>query len=385
MTRTGLGIVGTGFIAEGLARMIRRSHEFGIAAVLTRRRERPVQGFSEDELTDSIDELLDRSSIVVECSGDPVHATVVIDRAINAGLPVITMNSEWHVTAGSHFRGRGLITEAEGDQPGCLAALHEEAMAMGFQPLVYGNVKGFLDRNPSRAQMEAHGSRQGLSLSQVTSFTDGTKVQIEQALVANGLGAGIARTGLLGPAVANLEECTPILAAAAETLGMPIADYVLTRDTPGGVFIIAQHDESQARALSYMKLGNGPYYLLKRPHHLCHLEIIKTLRRILGGGGVLLDNGSKPAISVAAVAKRELLPGLRIGRGTGSFDVRGECIRIAESGGHVPIGLMQEVVLRKRVAAGDFLTMDDVDLPESLALTAWLETSLETIRMKPPL
>ncbi len=380
MTRTGLGIVGTGFIAEGLARMIRRSHEFGIAAVLTRRRERPLQGFCEDELTDSIDELLDRSAIVVECSGDSLHATVVIDRAIKAGLPVITMNSEWHITVGSYFRGCGLVTEAEGDQPGCIAALHEEAVAMSFLPLVYGNVKGFLDRNPSRSQMEAHGSRQGLSLSQVTSFTDGTKVQIEQALVANGLCAGIARTGLLGPAVANLEECIPILAAAAESVGMPIADYVLTSDTPGGVFIIARHDESQARALSYMKLGNGPYYLLKRPHHLCHLEIIKTLRRIVAGGGVLLDNGSKPAISVAAVAKRELLPGLRIGRGSGSFEVRGECIRIAESREHVPIGLMQDVVLRKRVAAGDFLTMDDVDLPESLALTAWLATSLSIDR-----
>ena len=35
--------------------------------------------------------------------------------------------------------------------------------------------------------------RNGISLPMVTAFTDGTKLQIEQALVANGLGATIAR------------------------------------------------------------------------------------------------------------------------------------------------------------------------------------------------
>ena len=45
---------------------------------------------------------------------------------VRAGRPVVTMDSELQVTTGSYFVGQGYITEADGDQPGCLARLHEE-------------------------------------------------------------------------------------------------------------------------------------------------------------------------------------------------------------------------------------------------------------------
>lgn len=371
MPKVKLGIIGTGFIARGLAGVVRRTSDFEVSAVLTRRAAGPVEGFLDKELTASIDDFLGRCEVVVECSGDTLHATTVIDRALKARLPVVTMNSEWHVTVGSYFRNKGLVTEAEGDQGGCLAALNEEALVMGFRPLAYVNVKGFLNHTPTREEMEYYAGKQGISLDQVTSFTDGTKVQVEQAHVANGLGCSIARRGLLGPAVESVKESVPILAAAAEELGTPIADYTLTKDAPGAVFIIARHDEEQIGALNYMKMGEGPYYVIKKPYHLCHLEMIKTLRRVVSENSILLDNGEMPVVSVASIAKRELLPGTKITRGMGSFDVRGECVRIAESEGHLPIGLMHHVVVKRRVAAGEYLTMDDVELPESLALTAW--------------
>ena len=117
---------------------------------------------------------------------------------LDAGRPVVTLNAEFHATIGSHFVGRGLLSEAEGDQPGCLAALGEDAVATGFTPLVYGNMKAFLNRNPSPEEMRYWAERQDYSIEMVTSFTDGTKVQIEQCLVANGLGAGIAKEDLIG-------------------------------------------------------------------------------------------------------------------------------------------------------------------------------------------
>lgn len=371
MPKIKLGIIGTGFIAKGLAGVVRRSSDFEVSAVLTRRQVTGLDGFQDKELTSSLDDFLGRCEIVVECCGDTLHATTVIDRALKAQLPVVTMNSEWHVTVGSYFRNKGLVTEAEGDQAGCLAALHEEALVMGFRPQAYINVKGFLNHTPTREEMEFYAGKQGISLDQVTSFTDGTKVQIEQAHVANGLGCAIARTGLLGPAVENVKQSVPILAAAAEEMGSPIADYILTRDAPGAVFIVARHDEEQIGALNYMKMGEGPYYVIKKPYHLCHLEMIKTLRRVVSDNNALLDNGDVPTVSVASIAKRELLPGAKILRGVGSFDVRGECVRITENEGHVPVGLLQHAVVKRRVSAGDFLTMDDVELPDSLALSAW--------------
>ena len=91
------------------------------------------------------------------------------------------------------------ITEAEGDQPGSIATLYREAIDIGFIPLVLGSIKGYLNTNPSEADMRYWAERNGISLAQVTAFTDGTKVQVEQVHVANGLGADILKQGLMGP------------------------------------------------------------------------------------------------------------------------------------------------------------------------------------------
>ncbi|MCK4221978.1 MAG: NAD(P)-dependent oxidoreductase, partial [Dehalococcoidia bacterium] len=210
-------------------------------------------------------------------------------------------------------------------------------------------------------------------LDKVISFTDGTKVEIEQALVANGLGAGIAAPGLLGIASEDVKTGAEALAGRAKGLGYPISDYILSPKSPPGVFIAAEHDERQEDYLRYYKLGEGPYYVLLRNFHLCHLEVVKTIRRVLHGGGVLLNNGENPAISVAAIAKRPLCPGSRIERGIGSFDVRGTAIRIADNRKHVPIGLLANAIVTRHIDAGQQITLDDVELPESSALRFWRE------------
>ena len=95
------------------------------------------------------------------------------------------------------------------------------------------------------------------------------------------------------------------------------------------------------------------------------------MERLLQGRPPLLDNGALPQVSVASLAKRELEPGHVIERGCGSFDVRGTCVNIAARPGHVPICLASDLRLKRRVEAGQLLTMDDVELPESEALAAW--------------
>jgi predicted homoserine dehydrogenase-like protein len=169
-----------------------------------------------------------------------------------------------------------------------------------------------------------------------------------------------------------MEDGLKILARAAEAQGGAIADYVLTPEAPGAVLILARHSPQEAASLSHLKMGDGPFYRMVRPYHLCHLEVLKTLRRIAAGGGVLLDNGLRPTFGVAAVAKRRLHSGDRIGRGLGSFAVRGECVRIAESVGHLPITLMQDVVVRRAIEPGERILRQDVDMPDSRALRAWL-------------
>ena len=364
-----IGLVGTGFIASGFARLVHNhAPDLYISAVLTRR---PLDQMGDFPLTDRLtlsqQELIDKSDVIVECSGDVLHATDVIDEALRAGKPVVTMNSEFHVTTGSYFADKGLLTEAEGDQPGSIAALREEAIMMGFKPLVYGNMKGFLNHFPTPEEMAYWAGKQGISVAQTTSFTDGTKIQIEQALVANGFGATIACQGMQGPKTNDVTQGAIDLARGAAERGHAISDYVLA---PGnaGVFVVGTHDKSEWKALNYLKLGDGPYYVLVRPFHLCQYEIIKTLRRVLAGGGVLLNNSSHPTISIVGIAKTQLAPGTAIDRALGGFQVRGEAAKIQDVPNHVPIGLIQNAVVRRQIEPGQIITFDDVDLPDTLAL-----------------
>jgi len=371
---TRIGIVGTGFIGQGIVRALESHPDLQVSKVLTRQKINPEFKFVRPELlTDSIDELIENSDLVVECTGSVLWATLVLDRVLEANIPVVTMDSEVHITTGSYLAQKGFITEAEGDQPGCLAALRESAIQMGFKPLVYGNIKGFMNLAPTPKDMAYWSNKQGISLDQVTSFTDGTKVQIEQAFVANGLGADILQDGMMGLSSEDIFTGGVQIAEAAKQLGRSVSDYILSPKSPAGVFIIAEHEPSQKDYLRYLKMGEGPYYSLVQGYHLCHLEVTKTIRRVLKGGGVLLNNTTAPQVTVVAIAKKDLQVGDKIQRGIGSFDVRGIASKISSHPNALPIGLLEKVTVVKRVEAGATLTFDDIDIPDSLALTACLK------------
>lgn len=363
-------------ISHCFVRLIMQHYkDLQISRVLTRRSIGTLNEFPlRDALTNSVDELIANSDIIVECTGDVFFGTEVIERAFEAGLPVVTVNAELQVTTGSYLSGKGLLTEAEGDQPGSLAALREDALQMGFQPLVYGNMKGYLNHNPTPEDMAYWSKRQGISVEQTTSFTDGTKVQIEQVVVGNGFGATISRQGMEGVASTDLNVSANVLGLLADGLGQPIVDYVIPSGySAGGVFLVCRHDEVQAPAIEYFKLGPGPYYVLTRPFHLCSLEVGKTVRRVLAGGGVLLNNSTEPTLGVAAIAKRIMKSGDVIGRGIGGFDVRGEAVRLADKPNHVPIGLLRNTVLKRAVEPGQLITFDDIDMQPSRVLDIVLQ------------
>ena len=380
MKRVDVGIIGTGFVSSHFVRELSRRSEYRLGKVLTRRPLSSCLNYpAPKSLTNSLDDLIDHCDVVFECTGDVAHAASTVGAILAAGKPVVTLNAEFHATIGSHFVDQGLLTEAEGDQPGCLAALHEEATAMGFTPIVYGNMKSFLDRNPSPEDMRFWADKQDYSIPMVTSFTDGTKVQIEQCLVANGLDAGIAQEDLLGLETGDLKQATEELGKAADKLGYPISEYILDRGLQHGVFIVARHDDAQSQPLQNFKLGSGPYYLLVKDYCLVHLEVFKTIDRVVKEQRPLLNNSNAPRISVASVAKRDLAPGDVIERGCGSFDLRGICVNIAERPGHLPICLANDLRVQRPVAAGQVLTASDVEMPESDALSIWQEIESQAL------
>lgn len=379
MSEIRIGVVGTGYIAHHFIMSLDFHDGYTCSRILSRRNPDTISGFPDGVITNSIDDLASNIDIAVECTGDPIWATEVIAACVDHGIPVVTMDTEFHITCGSAFAASGLVTEAEGDQPGSLAALHEDAVAMGFEPLVYGNLKGFLNPDPTPEDMRYWGNKQGFSIEKVTSFTDGTKVQAEQILVGNHFGATIAKEGMIGASVESIEEGAKVLTDASLEAGRPITDFVVSQGFPHGVFIVATQDERQATALETVKMGPGPYYTLLKHDTFVHLEILKAVRRMLETGRVLLTNSAGPSLSLAAVAKRDLEPGHNIGHPFGSFDLRGLAVRITDHPSHVPLGLLSSAVIEQPVERGEVLTFDGVAVPDSPGLQAWRNAHLNDV------
>lgn len=376
-----VGISGTGYIARGLSELLQSMPErFTVTSVLTRRQTSIFNGFpGTGQITNHLGHLVENSDVVVECSGTVDGARRVVKAALEQSIPTITMNAEFQTTLGAAFKGFGLLTESQGDQPGSLAALDEEVRLMGFKPLVYGSQKGFLDPNPSSQDMQYWSNRQGISLSAVTAFTDGTKVQIEQALVADCLGAGISCRGLTGPKVDNMSDGARALGYLAQTLEYPIADYALCPGGSGEVFIVATHP-SPPDQLKYFKMGDGDLYFLERPFHLGHFETPVTIDRIMQGRGPLMSVQERPLHSVLAVAKRDLARGSFTKRAIGSFGFRGEATRISEAPNHVPIGLLENCVLKENVSAGQVICWADVEFQNGASVDLWKKVHAEPER-----
>ena len=144
------------------------------------------------------------------------------------------------MTVGTELAARGYsVTEAHGDQPGATAELDAEVRAIGFEPVAYVNLKGFHDPDPTRESMRYWSEKQASTLRAVTSYTDGGKLQIEQVLIANGLGAGIARQGMIGGAVDDLLDLDYLAPRPPSALGRPVSDYVVHPKGPKGVLMLA--------------------------------------------------------------------------------------------------------------------------------------------------
>lgn len=352
-----IGIAGTGFIARGLARSLGSL----VSSVLTHRPVESVAGMPFSLLTNSLTEFIDHSDIVIECSGTVAEAVGTCTAAMNSGRKIVTMNAEFQTTCGSWFARRCFITEAEGDQPGCLAVFDREVRTMGFTPCIYGNIKGYLNHTPSIADMLHWSDINDFRLDKTVSFTDGTKLQIEQVLVANGLHAGIMCQGMTGCSdIDNL-----ILDYRASGVYVPVSDYVVNQSMPAGVFIVAKHEDRQL--MKNVKMGVGPYYTLIRPFHLCHLEVIKTILRIDDDRETPFNNSPNPRYMVAAVAKHDMKPGHVIGKGAGGFDVRGIACeyvspRHMNRNFRMPITLLDGATVTYDIKEGDILEPRHINL-----------------------
>jgi len=283
---------------------------------------------------------------------------------------LIMMNAEADLLFGPYLlrlaRQNGLVySSADGDQPVVIGRLIDELRFWGFELVMAGNIKGYLDRYANPTTIIPEADKRGLDHKMCTSYTDGTKLCIEMALLANAFGMRTAVPGMHGPHAVDVHDVFELF--DFDKLWedrQPVVDYVLGAKPTGGVFAIGYtEDEYQQYTLDWFppNMGPGPYYLFYRPYHLGHFESLASVVQAVLDGRSLLQPECGFRTNVYAYAKRDLHRGERLD-GIGGYTCYGlidNCIQDDPEPG-LPICLAHDVTLARAVRKDQKIGMGDI-------------------------
>jgi len=305
---------------------------------------------------------------LVESSSAILAAGEFAVTALTHGKSLILMNAEIDLIFGPYLlhlahRNGVTYTSCDGDQHGVIKHLLDEITLWGFAPVMAGNIKGFLDREATPASIVEEADKRNLDYRMATAYTDGTKLSVEMALVANACGFRASVTGMQGPRAADVHEVFELFDfEALRHEPAPVVDYILGANPGGGVFVVGHCEDPYQRAmLEYYKMGPGPFYLFYRPYHLCHVEAMECIADACLDGRSLLEPRHGFRTNVIAFAKRALRAGETLD-GIGGFTCYGQ-IENTSTGGDVeglPICLADDVTLLRDVAVGERIGTADV-------------------------
>jgi predicted homoserine dehydrogenase-like protein len=392
-----VGLVGAGFMAQGLCNQIANSVPgMYVAAVCARKLDRATEAvlyaglddpplvLSSTELDDAIrarmpavtDDpiVLTRAryvDVLVDLTGSVEYGARVALDAFAHRKSVVLMNAELDATIGPilHLKARehGVILSAtDGDEPGLQMNLYRWVRGLGLTPRVMGNVKGLQDpyRNPTT--QAAFAEKWGQNPAMVTSFADGSKISFEQAIVANATGLTVRSRGM-SRGVAYDGSVMEIASLYDVDELRELGGIVDCTVGPANVkiFCLAEHDDPKQRHyLELYKLGPGPLYPFWVPYHLPHFDAPNAIARVALFGDNLAPPLGGPVVEVCAVAKRDLAAG-EVLDDYGMYMTYGEAVSADEMSAnrYLPEGLVEGCRLRRAVPQDQVLTYDDVELP----------------------
>jgi predicted homoserine dehydrogenase-like protein len=307
---------------------------------------------------------------VIECTGHVEFGTQVCFEAIRNGKHVILLGAEIDASVGpilkTYADSVGVVyTYTDGDEPGVGMNMYRFLDSMGYQPVLMGQLKGFLDRyrNP-QTQLEL-ATRLGQNPAVLACFADGSKLALEAAIMGNATGFVPQVRGMRGYPCAHvndmLKQFTP-----DDFAGGGLVEYALGAAPHTGAFVICRNDHPEKRKLmAYLKMGEGPLYMFYTPYHLPPWQIPHSVARAVLFNDATITPRGAPVCDTVSHAKRDLKAGETLD-GMGGFTCYGlvERYDICQQDDYLPIAISLDCRLKHDVAKDQPLTYADVLLPE---------------------
>jgi predicted homoserine dehydrogenase-like protein len=307
---------------------------------------------------------------IIEATGEVEFGAHVAMEAIENRKHIIIMNAELDATLGPILkvyadRAGVIITNADGDQPGVMMNLFRFVKTIGCRPVLAGNIKGLQDHYRTPETQKEFAEKNDLTPKMATSFADGTKISMENAVVANATGFKVGKRGMYGPRCDHVSEAVSLF-PMDQLLNGGLVDYILGAEPGPGVFVLGHNDHPVVQInLRTLKMGDGPLYAFYVPYHLPHLEPPITVARAVLFKDAAVTPLAGPVCDVITIAKRNLEAG-EILDGIGGFTCYGdiENYEVSRAENLLPMGLSEGCCLKRDISMNRAITYDDVRLPE---------------------
>jgi predicted homoserine dehydrogenase-like protein len=306
---------------------------------------------------------------IIEVTGQVEFGAQIALKAIENGKHVILMNAELDATLGPILkvyadRAGVVITDTDGDEPGVAMNLFRFVKTMGYRPVAAGNIKGLIDHYRTPDTQKEFAAKYNQSARMVTSFADGTKLSLEETILANATGFRVGQRGMYGPACADVREAAKLF-PPEQLLNGGLVDYVLGAEPRTGAWVLGytEHPVKQFY-LDLFKLGSGPFYCFYTPYHLPPLQLPSTVARaVLFHDATVAPQGA-PVCGALTAAKRDLKAG-EVLDGIGGFTsyalIDNADVFYAED--LLPMGLSEGCRLKRNVPKDQAIRNSDVELP----------------------
>jgi predicted homoserine dehydrogenase-like protein len=318
--------------------------------------------------------------VVIECTGEIEFGATVVTAAIQNKKHVVMMGAELDATVGPILkiyadRESAIISNTDGDQPGVMMNLYRFVKTIGYKPVLAGNIKGLQDYYRTPETQAEFARKNNLSPKMATSFADGTKMSMENAIVANATGFKAGKRGMYGPTCRHANDAVNLF-PPDQLLDTGLVDYILGAQPGPGVFVIGHSDDAiRAGYMNYFKMGDGPFYVFYVPYHLPHLEAPLTAARAVIFKDAAIAPIASPVCEVITIAKRDLQAGELLD-GIGGFTSYGviENADIRSVENLLPMGLSEGCRLRCKIKKDHAVGFDQVELPENRLIDKlWME------------
>ena len=391
-----VGLVGAGYIGRGITLQVERYLPgMRVVAIANRTVSTAVRAYREagidsvqtvenvSQLNEAISKgnyavtddpqlLCDADGIeaIIEATGHVEYSAHVALNGIKNGKHMILMNAELDATVGPILkvyanRAGVVVTNADGDQPGVMMNLYRFVTSIGYQPVLVGNIKGLQDYYRTPETQKGFAEAHGLSPEMATSFADGTKISMENAIVANATGFTTGKRGMYGPRCTHVNEAVNLFPIDKVMAG-GLVDYIIGAEPGPGVFVLGHNDHPERRGyMKYFKMGDGPLYPFYVPYHLPHLEVPLTAARAVLFQDAAVTPIGGPVCDVITIAKRDLKKGERLD-GIGGFTCYGmlENSVVCNEDDLLPMGLSEGCRLLRDIPKDRALTYKDVIVPD---------------------